>query len=114
MEGTKDNVEGYAHAAQKILAQQVQDIMTPHPWTVHPQMSMREAAAIMVQHRLHHLPVIEHHKLVGVLSSSNVMMDVYNVAKGGALPESVGTPTTTTNKNKEENEDRGDTPSVAP
>ena len=42
--GSREDVGFYAAAAQKIVAQSVEDVMTPNPVTIMPTASMREAA----------------------------------------------------------------------
>jgi CBS domain-containing protein len=86
MEGTTARIEHFVEAARKIVATQVQDLMSSYPTTVAPQVSMRQAASIMTQERLHRLPVVDGDgKLVGMLSSSDVMKDVLGTVRA-ALP----------------------------
>ena len=88
MEGTTAEIEHFVEAARRIVATQVQDLMSSHPITVTPQISMRQAALIMTQERMHRLPVVDvNGKLVGMLSSSDVMKDVLGTVRA-ALPES--------------------------
>ena len=58
MEGTSEMVSSYVDAAKKICGQQVGDIMTPNPRTVFPTTTMRVAAELMSNEKLHHLPVV--------------------------------------------------------
>jgi CBS domain-containing protein len=77
MEGTSDKVDKYMKAAKKIMGSTVADLMTPDPLSVGPHESMRTAAAMMTQERLHRLPVVDSEgDLVGILSTSDVMRDV--------------------------------------
>jgi predicted transcriptional regulator len=86
MEGSRANVEKYVEAARKICGQRVFDVMTHDPATVRCDNSMREAALIMTEHRMHQLPVVdEDGKLVGILTSSDVMRDLLHVVQ--MLPE---------------------------
>jgi CBS domain-containing protein len=87
IEGTAANVERYVEAAKKICGQKVEDVMTKNPTTVTPSTPMREAAALMTAKRLHRLPVVdETGRLVGVLTSADVMRDLLHVVRN--LPES--------------------------
>jgi len=87
MQGSKESVQNNVVAAQMIVAKNVGDIMTTSPITVDATNTMREAASIMVQNKVHHLPVInEEGGLVGILSSLDIMMDVHNAAMS-ALPK---------------------------
>jgi CBS domain-containing protein len=84
MEGTVEEIEAMAEAAQKIVATSVRDLMTFHRVvTITPDDSMREAAALMTKERLHRLPVVDKDtgKLVGMLSSSDAMRDVLTTVR---------------------------------
>jgi len=48
-------------------------IMTPDPVTVSPQSSVAEARRLLDNHVIHHLPVVEDGRLVGVISSSDFL-----------------------------------------
>ena len=50
----------------------VSDVMTKDVVTVHPGMSLREAAGIMTDRWIRHLPVVERGKLVGILSQRDL------------------------------------------
>jgi CBS domain-containing protein len=86
MSGSAANVEKYVEAAKKICGQTVADIMTAHPTTVPVTASMREAAAIMTELRVQRLPVVDTKrdgsvKLVGILSSTDVMRDLRRIIR---------------------------------
>jgi predicted transcriptional regulator len=51
---------------------EVREYMTPMPVTVTPDTSIRQAVALMMQHKIGGLPVVEEHRLVGVLSETDV------------------------------------------
>lgn len=79
---SKDTVESYLNAAKKICAKRVGDLMTTNIRTMEASGSMRDAAALMSQERLHRLPIVdEKGKLVGMLTSSDVMIDMIHVVK---------------------------------
>lgn len=87
MEGTAANVERYVDAARKICGQKVEDVMTPNPVTVSPNTSMRVAALLMSERKLHRLPVVDDAgRLVGVLTPADVMRDLHRIVQ--SLPES--------------------------
>jgi acetoin utilization protein AcuB len=46
----------------------VRDLMTKTPLTVTPDTSVHEARALMQQRKIRHLPVLEHGRLVGIIS----------------------------------------------
>ena len=50
----------------------IKDFMTSHPVTVPPEMTLAEAVEVMTEWGLRHLPVLEHHHLVGILSERDV------------------------------------------
>jgi CBS domain-containing protein len=51
----------------------VLSVMSPDVATVSPHTSAADAARLMVDHRVHHLVVVQHGALVGILSSFDVM-----------------------------------------
>lgn len=50
----------------------VSEVMTAGPITVAPDSSMRKAAALMLDHHLSGLPVVEDGKLVGIITETDV------------------------------------------
>jgi CBS-domain-containing membrane protein len=58
---------------RKISALTVEEAMTPKPKTVFPDTPIDDIAAIMVDHRLHTLPVEQAGKLVGIIGKSDVL-----------------------------------------
>jgi CBS domain-containing protein len=82
MSGSAANVEKYVDAAKKICGQTVADIMTARPTVVPVTASMREAAAILTELRVQRLPVVDADgKLVGLLSSTDVMRDLRRIIR---------------------------------
>lgn len=83
MEGSAANVEKYVNAAKKICGRKIADVMSPNVATVFASAPMRHAAALMTEKRLHRLPVLDDktQKLIGVLTSANVMQDLLNTAR---------------------------------
>jgi CBS domain-containing protein len=52
----------------------VAEVMTPTPLTVTPEMPLKEAIAILVEHKISGLPVIDGEgELLGILSESDLM-----------------------------------------
>jgi CBS domain-containing protein len=47
--------------------------MTENPLTVTPTSSMRDAAAQMLQYKLDSLPVVDQGRLVGIVTTSDVL-----------------------------------------
>ena len=58
---------------RKIAATAVCDAMTPNPVTVAPDSSVETVAALMVDHNLHTLPVVENGRLVGVVGKEDIL-----------------------------------------
>ena len=58
---------------RKIAATAVSDAMTPNPVTVNPDSSIETVAALMVDHNLHTLPVVEKGVLVGVVGKEDIL-----------------------------------------
>jgi hypothetical protein len=85
--------------------------MTPAPVTVKPRQTLAEAHAVMRARRIHHLPVVDGEKLVGIVSQRDLMIieslpgvdaaevpvedamtkDVFVVAPGASSPPSPAT-----------------------
>jgi acetoin utilization protein AcuB len=51
---------------------QASDIMTETPITVTPATSVSEARAVMQQHHIRHLPVLDAERLVGIVSERDI------------------------------------------
>lgn len=56
----------------------VSEIMTPRPLTVSPDADVREAAQQMLYAEIHRLFVVETDRVVGVISTSDIMRAVAN------------------------------------
>lgn len=54
----------------------VQDLMTPTVITVTPDQTMDRCMELMTSKRIRHLPVVEHSKLIGVISIGDVVKAV--------------------------------------
>jgi CBS domain-containing protein len=52
---------------------QVKEIMTQHVVCVPPQRSIDECMALMTQKRLRHLPVVDHKRVIGVVSIGDLV-----------------------------------------
>lgn len=57
----------------KIAAATVAQAMTPDPITVSPQSSIQDVATLMVDKKLHTLPVVEEGRLVGIVGKEDVL-----------------------------------------
>lgn len=61
------------HTQLHVVSQKVAHIMHRGVYTVTPETLASEAAAMMVEHRIGALPVTEKDKLVGILSSTDIL-----------------------------------------
>jgi len=67
VETTKDNTQLH------VVSQKVAHIMHRGVYTIGPDAMLSEAAALMAEHRIGALPVVENNKLVGILSSVDIL-----------------------------------------
>ena len=58
---------------RKAFASKVEDMMTPDPITISPDASVKEAARLIAERRHNRLPVVEHGRLVGVVTRLDVL-----------------------------------------
>ena len=54
----------------------VKEIMTSRVFYTHPQQNIEECMAVMSEHKIRHLPVLEEGKLIGVISIGDVVKDI--------------------------------------
>jgi len=71
---------GYGtYAQQKLLGQLlVKEVMTTDPFTIGPDAPIAEAAALMIQHKIGCLVVVEAEKIVGLLTEGDFVAAVAN------------------------------------
>jgi len=67
------SMKGLEKEVRKIAATAVKDAMTANPVTVGPDSSIETVAALMVDHNLHTLPVVEDGVLVGVVGKEDIL-----------------------------------------
>jgi CBS domain-containing protein len=60
----------------------IAECMTRHPLTVSPDASLREAAEIMLTHKIGGLPVVEAGRVVGIITESDLMRQLIATASG--------------------------------
>jgi CBS domain-containing protein len=77
--GSFENVEKYIDAAKKICAKRVEDVMSVDAVTIESSSTMRSAAALMAANNVHRLLVVDSGKLMGILTTSDVMKDMLHV-----------------------------------
>jgi CBS domain-containing protein len=64
---------------QRIGANTVAQAMTADPVTVSPDTSLDEIASLMVDRKLHTLPVVEDGKLVGIVGKEDILRTLLNL-----------------------------------
>jgi CBS domain-containing protein len=57
----------------KIAALTVAEAMTPDPITVSPDTTLETVAGLMVDNNFHTLPVVENHRIVGIVGKEDVL-----------------------------------------
>lgn len=66
-------VKRFEERLKKAIAATVEDMMTSDPVTVAPDTELHEAARLIAEHRHNRLPVVEHGRLVGVVTRLDVL-----------------------------------------
>ena len=69
-------VERFSHFEERLrkaVAATAEDLMTPEPVTIEPGATVDEAARVIAQRKHNRLPVIEHGRLVGVVTRLDVL-----------------------------------------
>ena len=62
-----------AAIAERRRGCRVADLMSPADFVVTPETPIREAAALLVDHHIHRVPVVENDQLVGILGSLDLV-----------------------------------------
>jgi len=69
----RDIVRSLAKLGAPTLDLKAADLMTPHPTTASPEISVAEAMQIMTTGRFRHLPIMEDGRLTGLVSIGDVV-----------------------------------------
>jgi CBS domain-containing protein len=69
---------GYGERAQKTLLKtlRVKDVMSEPAITISPEATIKEAARLMVEHKIGCLPVVEGSTLVGIVTETDILRAV--------------------------------------
>ena len=51
----------------------VAEVMTPHPRSVRIDQQLSDARAALADHRIHHLPIVDGQRLVGIISITDLL-----------------------------------------
>jgi CBS domain-containing protein len=87
----REVVRALADSAERALNESVSDVMSVRPITCGPEDRLADLMAVMTEHRVRHLPVVEQGRLLGLVSigdlvkarlgelefESNVLRDAY-------------------------------------
>jgi CBS domain-containing protein len=68
-----ESMKHFEERLKKAFASNVEDMMTPDPIAVAPDASVEEAARLIAEHKHNRLPVVEHGRLVGVVTRLDVL-----------------------------------------
>jgi CBS domain-containing membrane protein len=72
---------GYGERAQKMLLRtiRVKEVMSEPAITVSPEVMVKEAARLMLEHKIGCLPVVEGHTLVGIVTETDILRSVVGI-----------------------------------
>ena len=68
-----ESMKHFEERVGKAFASRVEDMMTPDPVTVESDAPVEEAARLIAEHKHNRLPVVEHGRLVGVVTRVDVL-----------------------------------------
>jgi len=68
-----ESISHWEDRVRKAFAATAEDMMTPNPVTIEPDATVREAARLIARKKHNRLPVIEHGRLVGVVTRVDVL-----------------------------------------
>jgi len=68
-----ESMKHFEERVRKAFATKVEDMMTPDPITVDADAPVDEAARLIAEHKHNRLPVVEHGRLVGVVTRIDVL-----------------------------------------
>jgi CBS-domain-containing membrane protein len=68
-----ESISHWEDRVRKAFAATAEDMMTPNPVTIEPSATVRQAAKLIARRKHNRLPVIEHGRLVGVVTRVDVL-----------------------------------------
>jgi CBS domain-containing protein len=68
-----ESISHFEERLRKAFASTAEDMMTPDPVTIEPDATVREAARVIARRKHNRLPVVEHGRLVGVVTRVDVL-----------------------------------------
>jgi len=79
---------GDDHGQTRLLKARVDELMSAEPYTIGTAASLQDAAALMRRHRITCLPVVEHDRLLGLLTESMLVEEVVLRTRDALVPVS--------------------------
>jgi CBS domain-containing protein len=73
-----ESMSHFEDRVRKAFAATAEDMMTPDPVTIEADATVREAAGLIARRKHNRLPVIEHGRLVGVVTRVDVLDALMN------------------------------------
>jgi CBS domain-containing protein len=68
-----ESMSHFEERVRKAFAATAEDMMTPDPVTIEPTATVRQAARVIARKKHNRLPVVEHGRLVGVVTRVDVL-----------------------------------------
>src|SRR3954452_2962753 len=68
-----ESTKKFEERLRKAIASRAQDVMTEDPVTIGPEATVAQAARMIAEHKHNRLPVVEHGRLIGVVTRVNVL-----------------------------------------
>jgi CBS domain-containing protein len=68
-----ESTKRFEERLRKAVGATARDLMSPNPVTTEPDASVEEAARLIARHKHNRLPVVEHGRLVGVVTRVDVL-----------------------------------------
>jgi CBS domain-containing protein len=68
-----ESIKHFEERLRKAFASTAEDLMTPDPITIEPSATVQEAARVIARKKHNRLPVVEHGRLVGVVTRLDVL-----------------------------------------
>jgi CBS domain-containing protein len=68
-----ESISHFEERLRKAFASTAEDMMTPDPVTIEPDATVRKAARVIARKKHNRLPVVEHGRLVGVVTRVDVL-----------------------------------------
>ena len=68
-----ESMKKFEERLRKAIGATATDVMTPDPITISPDASVAEAAQVIARHKHNRLPVVEHGRMIGVVTRIDVL-----------------------------------------